>query len=102
MDQHKKPASSPESVWDEGFEFELTDIDEARRILDAESESQFDVAAVERPQHWKKLRRVSLPTDRALTGRALDWLTNLPPTSLSVAMAGIGIVKWSNTACPSS
>ena len=79
LDNSKKPPASPESVWDEGFEFELTDIDEARRILDAESESQFDVAAIDRPQHWKKLRRVSLPTDRALTGRALDWLTTLPP-----------------------
>ena len=80
MEQFKKPSTSAEAAWDEGLEFELTDIEEARRILDAESDSQFDVARVERPEHWKKLRRGSVPTDRALTGQALDWLTTLPPT----------------------
>jgi hypothetical protein len=80
LDKPRKPFTSAESVWDQGLEFEFTDIEEARRIHDAESESQFDVAAIARPQHWKKLRRISLPTDRALTGRALDWMTTLPPT----------------------
>jgi len=80
MDQPKKPPPPPlpESTWGEGFEFELTDIDEARRILDAESLSQFDVSGFDRPEHWKRLRRVSLPTDRALTGKAIDWLMALP------------------------
>lgn len=64
---------------EDGFEFELTDIDEARRILDADSLSQFDVASVASPDHWKRLRRAKLPTDRALTGQAIDWLTALPP-----------------------
>ncbi len=81
MDQSKKQFSSPESLWqDEGFEFELTDIEEARRILDNESLSQFDGAAVVPPEHWKKLRRKNLPTDRAVTGQAIDWLLSLPPT----------------------
>jgi hypothetical protein len=81
MDPPKKPPTSPESVWqDEGLEFELTDIEDARRTLDAESVSQFDVFTVSRPEHWKRLRRASLPTDRALTGRAIDWLLALPPT----------------------
>ncbi len=78
MDPPKKPPASPESIWGEGFEFELTDIDEARRILDAESISQFDVSGFDRPEHWKRLRRASLPTDRALTGQAIDWLMALP------------------------
>ena len=75
-----QPAAA-ESGWQaEGFEFELTDIAEARRILDAESISQFDVAGIERPAHWKRLRRPSLATDRALTGQAIDWLLALPPS----------------------
>lgn len=78
MDQPKKPPASPESVWGEGLEFELTDIDDARRTLDAESISQFDVNGIDRPEHWKRLRRASLPTDRALTGQAIDWLMALP------------------------
>lgn len=83
MDQPKKPpppSPPPESDWGEGLEFELTDIEEARRILDAESVSQFDVSGADRPEHWKRLRRASLPTDRALTGKAIDWLMALPTT----------------------
>lgn len=79
MDPPEKPPKAPESVWDEGLDFELTDIAEARRILDVESISQFDVAGIDRPQQWKRLRRASLPTDRALTGHAIDWLLSLPP-----------------------
>jgi hypothetical protein len=69
------------SLWQvEGLEFELTDIDDARRILDTESLSQFDMAAVTDPEDWKKLRRPRVATDRALTGQAIDWLMSLPPT----------------------
>jgi hypothetical protein len=28
--------------------------------------------------HWKRLRRATLPTDRALSGQAIDWLLSLP------------------------
>ncbi len=61
---------------DEGIEFELTDFEEARRILDSESAPQYFLP----PEHWTRLRRGTLPTDRALTGRAIDWLLALPPT----------------------
>lgn len=73
------PAADP-ARQAEGFEFELTDIHEARRVLDAESVAQFDVATVGRPEQWKRLRRGKLPTDRALTGRAIMWLMALQPT----------------------
>ena len=74
-DQPDAPAAS----WhDEGLEFELTDLDEARRVLDEESISQFDVAGAS-PAQWKRIRRPSLPTDRALSGQAIDWLLHLPP-----------------------
>jgi hypothetical protein len=74
IDQPGKP-----SAHDEGLEFELTDLEEARRILDTESVSQFDVATVVPSDRWKRLRRGSLPTDRALAGGAIDWLMALPP-----------------------
>ena len=81
MDLLKKPPAAPKSPWeDEGIEFELTDLEEARRILDSESISQFGAAVVVPPEQWKKLRRAQLPTDRALTGRSLAWLIALPPT----------------------
>lgn len=81
MNLPKDPRDSDEPSSPEGgFEFELTDIEEARRILDTESISQFDVATIVPPEHWKRLRRANLPTDRALTGRAIDWLLALPPT----------------------
>ncbi len=80
MDQPKKPSTSQESFWqEEGFDFEHTDFEEARRILDTESVSQFGVATAVSPEHWKRLRRAKLPTDRALTGGAIDWLVALPP-----------------------
>ena len=81
MDQTRKPSvahSSPRQ--DEGLEFELTDFAEARRILDSESLSQFDVSRVVPEDHWKRSRRGGLPTDRALTGRTIDWLLALPST----------------------
>ena len=89
MDQSKQPPVSASSFpQEEALEFELTDIEEARRILDAGSLTQFDVANVVRPEHWKRLRRRSLPTDRALTGQAIDWLLDLPsalrPQNLSL------------------
>jgi hypothetical protein len=65
---------------DDGLEFELTDLEDARRVLDEESISQFDVAGAASPAQWKRLRRSSLPTDRALSGSAIDWLIALPPT----------------------
>ncbi len=79
MDPTKKESDPPESTWqDEGLEFELTDLGDARRVLDEESISQFDVAAIESPAHWKRVRRDPLPTDRALSGQTIDWLLSLP------------------------
>lgn len=80
MDQFKnQSASSGFPGRNDGFDFEITNLQEARRVHDAEAESQFDVATVAPPEHWERLRRARLPTDRALTGRAIDWLLALPP-----------------------
>ena len=35
-------------------------------------------ASIASPAHWKRLRRPTLPTDRALSGRAIDWLLSFP------------------------
>jgi len=79
MDPPKKQPSPPASTWqDEGLEFEITDFGDARRVLDDESISQFHVATNDSPEHWKRLRRAKLPTDRALSGQTIDWLLSLP------------------------
>ena len=79
MNSRLAPASPGSAGPENGFDFELTDIAEARRVLDTESLAQFDVATVAPSALWKKLRRSGLPTDRALTGHAIDLLTSLPP-----------------------
>ena len=80
MQPANKQPSPPTPAWhDGGLDFELTDFKEARRVLDEESISQFDVAGAASPAQWKRLRRPSLPTDRALSGQAIDWLLSLPP-----------------------
>lgn len=68
------PASPPPGT----IEFELTDFSEARQALD---ELPPGVGQVDRlsPGYWEERRRKPLPTDRALTGRAIDWLMALPP-----------------------
>lgn len=79
MDPSKKPSTPPPAAWQgEGLEFEITDFGEAKRVLDDESISQFHVATVASPAQWKRIRRAPLPTDRALSGQAIDWLMSLP------------------------
>jgi len=96
MVPYDKQPSTPAALQGEGFEFELTDLEEARRVLDSESMSQFDVATVASPAQWKRVRRVTLPTDRALSGRAIDWLLRLPagvrPEHLSSRFPRIAII----------
>jgi hypothetical protein len=69
----KKPASL------DALEFEITDFDAARRALD---ELPPGVAEVQRLNSgfgaWEGQRRKPLPSDRALTGEAMDWVVQLP------------------------
>jgi hypothetical protein len=52
MDPKEKESGPPAAnLQDEGLEFELTDLVEARRVLDNESVSQFDVATFVPPAH---------------------------------------------------
>ena len=64
----------------EGLDYQVVEIEDARRTLDTESLTQFDMAAVAGDDDWVSKRRPRVATDRALTGKALDWLMALPPT----------------------
>jgi len=59
------------------MDFEEVSIDEARDVLQALPP---DVARVLEgvPGYWQNNRRPPLATDRALTGRAMEWLGHLP------------------------
>ena len=60
------------------IEFELADFDEAREALDALPPGVAEVRRLS-PGYWEQRRRQVMPTDRALTGVSLEWLTRLPP-----------------------
>lgn len=59
------------------LDFEPVTLDAARQALD---ELPSGVARVLDgvPGYWEKNRRSALATDRALTGRAMDWTVQLP------------------------
>jgi hypothetical protein len=57
------------------MEFEPVSVDSARAVLD---ELPPDVASLVDPEYWLKVRRAPMPTDKALTGRAMAWLSDLP------------------------
>ncbi len=62
----------------DALDFEITDFDEARRALD---ELPAGLQAMQQltPGYWEPRRRGALPSDRALTGTAMDWIVALPP-----------------------
>jgi len=60
-----------------GLDFQAVSLDSARAALD-ELPSGVARALDAMPGYWQKNRRLPLPSDRALTGRAMDWSTQLP------------------------
>lgn len=74
---HREPPKPSPSL--DSLDFEITDFDEARRAL---NELPAGLAQVQQttPGFWDQKRRVTLPSDRALTGAAMDWVVALPPT----------------------
>jgi hypothetical protein len=68
----------PGKFMPDGIEFELTNIDEARRAHDALPEGVDKLPELV-PDYWQQRRRKPQPTDRALAGFAIDWLIALPP-----------------------
>jgi hypothetical protein len=63
----------------DALDFEITDFDEARRALD-ELPAGLTQMQQKTPGFWQQKRRGALPSDRALTGVAMDWVVALPPT----------------------
>lgn len=61
------------------IDFEVTDFDEARRVLDQLPAGVEEMRRL-KPADWPAHRRKPLPTDRALTGQAMDWVIGLPPS----------------------
>ncbi|MFI4929254.1 MAG: hypothetical protein ACHP83_03390 [Burkholderiales bacterium] len=86
------------------IEFEITDVNDARK----EAEKPSAIVALEKllPGHWEEQRRPLTPSDRALTGKAIDWLMALPaiarPKALSEQYPRIAnhlAELWSDLAC---
>jgi hypothetical protein len=62
------------------IDFEITDFDEARRALDELPAGLAEVQMLTAgASNWEARRRKPLPSDRALTGAAMDWVVSLPP-----------------------
>jgi hypothetical protein len=59
------------------IDFELTDFDRARQALDELPPGVREVAHLA-PGYWEQRRRKAQPSDRALTGMAIDWVIALP------------------------
>ena len=62
----------------DSFDFRPVSIDSARAALD-ELPSGVGRVLDAVPGYWQKNRRAALASDRALTGRAMDWAVRLPP-----------------------
>ncbi len=73
----KKPPSKYNPTPSGLMDFEAVSIEQARDVLDALPP---DIARVLEsvPGYWQNNRRPALATDRALTGRAMEWLGRLP------------------------
>jgi hypothetical protein len=61
-----------------GLDFEPTDFEDARRALD-ELPAGVTTARTLEPGYWDGKRRPTLPSDRALSGPAIQWVMALPP-----------------------
>ncbi len=61
----------------DSLDFELTDLGDARRILDQPPDGVIEAQQMA-PDYWTPRRRPPVPTDRALTGEAMHWVVHLP------------------------
>jgi hypothetical protein len=71
--QHPPKTSAPPG----SIDFEVTDFGSARQVLDGLPAGVAEVRQM-RPGFWEQQRRRPTPTDRALTGAAMDWVMSLP------------------------
>jgi hypothetical protein len=72
-----QPPSKPPLPFD-AIEFEVTDFDSARKVLDDLPPGVAEVQHLQ-PGFWEQHRRKPTVADRALTGAAMDWVIGLPP-----------------------
>jgi hypothetical protein len=75
MSNRTPPPSRPAF---DALEFEVTDFGEARQALD-ELPPGIAELAQRASGNWAERRRPPKPSDRALTGAAVDWVMSLPP-----------------------
>lgn len=61
----------------DALEFEVTDFGEARQALNELPPGIAEVAQL-KSANWAERRRPARPSDRALTGAAVDWMMSLP------------------------
>jgi hypothetical protein len=73
--RERSPTDPPPDLG--AIDFELTDFFEARAAHDALPPGVDEIGRMQ-PGYWEKHRRTTLATDRALTGRSLQWLMQLP------------------------
>src|SRR5262245_56108871 len=66
------------------IEFEFTDVAEARK----EADKPEAILALEKllPGYWEGQRRPAIASDRALTGKGIDWMLALPADSRPKAL----------------
>lgn len=74
------PSTPPSKPPPGSIDFEITDFDDARRVLDELPAGVLEIQRMRNGGDWISRRRKPLPTDRALTGAALDWVIGLPPS----------------------
>lgn len=67
------------------LDFELTDLGDARRALDLPPDGLIEAQQMA-PDYWTARRRSAVPTDRALTGEAMDWVVHLPAELRPIAL----------------
>jgi hypothetical protein len=67
------PASAPGCI-----DFELADLHDARQVLDGVPPGIREMGLIIPRAYWEQRRRRLVPSDRALTGTAIDWVVALP------------------------
>jgi hypothetical protein len=77
LDTHRQHGETMVDTPSDSFDFELTDFDKAREALDEPPPGIREVEH-QKPGYWEARRRRTLPSDKALTGLAIDWLIALP------------------------
>ena len=74
---NQQPPKPPQPALD-SIDFEITDFGSARQVLDDLPPGVGRVKSLQ-PGFWEQQRRKPTPTDRALSGAAMDWVIGLAP-----------------------